>query len=1049
MVTQQEKLQAQRQQQLQLQRQQQRRLQQEILRKGQRAVQERQQKEQLAKQKQAEEKAKKEAEELKKKVDTTLSKIEKGDIKSFSEIPQAQRKYLNLPDNYFTERKKVELAQKSAQASAKKQHQLNLAIRVYLGQVSGGVQEFQNIPASIKKEAQEIAEGKERQRKRQRESYESAYIAGKTKEYAEMMDRARERSKVEIEKDIFGLPKYSSVAQQSFFKAIEKKTPKAPTITSQTKMYQRQGFSKSEATFLAKEGEKQKVSFTPKYAKQIISQQPRVDLSNVGSDFQDVGMGSVFSPISAKGEGLKMDVTTKGQDGTATLLPRGDSRVSGRISGSSYLGNFFSGFSDYYSKGLATETPEFGTAQAKPLTITDEQRKQELQDNIWTADTLQLGATSKEYEKLISNLYFESEQEQQIKLEKLKSIGAKVKETETGFEISPPIIDIIPGKAEKKVPITSFDYDANAFSKVALGTDIITRTTGAVGGKITGKATEKYYKAKGLTDDLDIIRKEFKTNIIQEQYGTQQYDTLTGKKVPFFKPIEVTIPEVKLGERKKQAEAVGGFVGGVAPYFIPYVGAGLFYSDITGSIGSRAIKQGSIIKGTKQFVKEEPFNAIMLGSIGAFKVGKGAVKAYPGVKTFSVKTGKEFVEFEKGLIRDKKGRFSELEMLYKKKKKIREKSILDIDSPLTELFIKAETKRAGEYEKLLGELRKAKNTNELKKALSKFKGKKLSEFEKAELQRLTSQKTFEITGQDIIFTNKGYFISGKARTGVKSITKSELSILNRIKIKPIQATQQNEDVINIMGFGLKTKQKQKTKQITKMQTLTKPKIETAFSQLILQGQLPAQKTSQSTRTTQSTFNKIITGIPTQTIKVPKPPKVPKFPFDFEFKKEKPMVNPKEPTDVFVKSGGKFKKVTKNPVQRGIAKDMGFYITDQTLSRQFKLKKAKGEAKKPSFKVPKSYGRIYGYKFRPYKVKKGKKKSLVNQYIEKKYFIGDTKSELQRLNVKKFLAQQQKQTQQKDNYNKRINQMFMPFVNAPKQKKGKKAKDFSLGLLHGF
>jgi len=828
------------------------------------------------------------------------------------------------------------------------------------------------------------------------------------------------------------IQKYFSGGVSTSLIPISPSTTKAPTITAETKRYESFRYSKPEAQALAKESVKLGgVSFTPEGAKQVL-QEPRGDLSGVSSDFKDVGMGSIFGGVSAQPwdtKGLKGEKAVQDKNGTDSVLPRGDYGVPGGVPSGTYLGDFTRDFSDFFGKGLATETKEFGTVQAKPLVLKEEleKKEREKEKSIWTRDISLLEAEKKEYEKLTFDIdKVETEKERNIRLQKLSSLGAGITETPEGFEITPPKVDVIPGKKYKKeYDITSFDFDtSNAFSSIALGTDIIFRTAGAVGGKITTKATEKYYKAKGFEDDLDVIRKEFKTDIIQEQYGTQQYDALTGKAVPFFKPVEITVPELTLGQRKKQAEKFGEVAGGVSPYFVPYLGSALFYSQITGSIGKRTVREGSIIKGTTQFVKEEPFNAIMLGSIGAFKVGKGAYKAYPGAKAFTIKTGKKlkfedvksFSESPYGILRSKKGQtqFSELEQFYKKKKKKQE---FDLDSPFTELFIMAETKRAGEYEKLLGQLRKAKNKDELKNVLSKFKDKKLSEFEKSELQRLVSQKTFEITGQNLIFTDRGYFISGRTRPGVKGITRTELSILTRIKAKPVSLTREKQDTANILRFGLSTKQKEETKQITKLRYKTKQKIDTTFSQLILQGtkQTPAQKEEYKLSTPS-----ILIGRTTQVPRIKKP----KFKFDYEQDSAMRRLA-KQPTHLYVKSGKKFIRATKKPVERKVATDMGFYITDQTLSRQFKLSKAKGKAHKPSFNVPVNYGNIFGYKFRPYKQVKKQKIPLINRYIEKKNYIGDTQNELRRLSAAKFIAQQRKQ---------------VPKV---------KAQNIGMGLLTGF
>jgi len=116
-----------------------------------------------------------ETKKLEEDVKTTISKIEEGKITSYEQIPESQRKYISIDESYFTERKKLEEQIKKQNDAIVKQNQLNLAIRVYSHQVSGGAREFQAIPDDIKKQAKEIVEGKERQRMRA----EAYYIQSK------------------------------------------------------------------------------------------------------------------------------------------------------------------------------------------------------------------------------------------------------------------------------------------------------------------------------------------------------------------------------------------------------------------------------------------------------------------------------------------------------------------------------------------------------------------------------------------------------------------------------------------------------------------------------------------------------------------------------------------------------------------------------------------------------------------------------------------------------------------------------------------------------
>ncbi len=199
-------------------------------------------------------------------------------------------------------------------------------------------------------------------------------------------------------------------------------------------------------------------------------------------------------------------------------------------------------------------------------------------------------------------------------------------------------------------------------------------------------------------------------------------------------------------------------------------------------------------------------------------------------------------------------------------------------------------------------------------------------------------------------------------------------------------------------------------------------------------QKPKLKTSQ---VTEQVTSPVITPISTPTLTpgfdIPKPkPRPPGFRFDFGFeRKGKPSIS-RQPHDVFVKSRGKFRKITKKPVKnRAAALDLGSFTTDRTLARTYKVKPSKKQpAKEPQFKVPAQYNTLFGYKFRGFQQRKGRRQPLRNKFIEKKSYIGDTSSELRRLQVSKFLAQQKKQTQVRN-------------------KRNKKAGNIGFGMLRGF
>ena len=75
-------------------------------------------------------------------------------------------------------------------------------------------------------------------------------------------------------------------------------------------------------------------------------------------------------------------------------------------------------------------------------------------------------------------------------------------------------------------------------------------------------------------------------------------------------------------------------------------------------------------------------------------------------------------------------------------------------------------------------------------------------------------------------------------------------------------------------------------------------------------------------------------------------------------------------------------------------------TDQTLSAQFRIKKSKG-------KVSAGFDNYFGVakrKYRPYKIKKGKRFELHNQFIEKRGSRIDTRGEVKGLKLAKYAKQ---------------------------------------------
>lgn len=137
----------------------------------------------------------------------------------------------------------------------------------------------------------------------------------------------------------------------------------------------------------------------------------------------------------------------------------------------------------------------------------------------------------------------------------------------------------------------------------------------------------------------------------------------------------------------------------------------------------------------------------------------------------------------------------------------------------------------------------------------------------------------------------------------------------------------------------------------------------------------------------------------------KTPVLPKFKQGFKKRKLKKKV----PTYYVVeKVRGRLKKLFPKPLRLQHAKDLAIFQIDNRLSRTaflVPLKKSSVVVTPPS--------RIAGYysknkfKVRAYKIKHGKKKMLLSGWIEKKKFIGDTKTELLSLKRLRAVAKKRK------------------------------------------
>ena len=100
-------------------------------------------------------------------------------------------------------------------------------------------------------------------------------------------------------------------------------------------------------------------------------------------------------------------------------------------------------------------------------------------------------------------------------------------------------------------------------------------------------------------------------------------------------------------------------------------------------------------------------------------------------------------------------------------------------------------------------------------------------------------------------------------------------------------------------------------------------------------------------------------------------------------------------------GGKWIKLSSKPMSRSAALSRASKATDQTLSAQFKIVKAKGEIVSGND----NYFNQTQNKYRPYKIRKGQKVGLVNQFVEKRGSRIDSSGEKRGLKLAQYVKSQ--------------------------------------------
>lgn len=223
------------------------------------------------------------------------------------------------------------------------------------------------------------------------------------------------------------------------------------------------------------------------------------------------------------------------------------------------------------------------------------------------------------------------------------------------------------------------------------------------------------------------------------------------------------------------------------------------------------------------------------------------------------------------------------------------------------------------------------------------------------------------------------------------ITKTKQKALQKQKIKQKVLQKQKQKVLQKQQ--VKQKALQKVKQKLQQATKTKQR------QKLVQKQKSLQKQKQRLVLKQKQIQKKISRGITPTIKTLFPiKKFPLIPFVIPkgFKK-KTLSKKVQGFLVKIKKRGKIINLTPKPLKLNHAKDFLAYHVDHNLVRSgwFQpLGKTKVVVIPP--KNIQGYFNKVKHKLRPYKIRIGKKKKILNGYIEKKKFIGDTRREIKQL-----------------------------------------------------
>lgn len=213
------------------------------------------------------------------------------------------------------------------------------------------------------------------------------------------------------------------------------------------------------------------------------------------------------------------------------------------------------------------------------------------------------------YEKSL-NKYNELQSKYNIETKKLEALGGSI--DKQGY-IKEPTIGVgykVGRGSARQVPISEFSGLSNEYIAPSTSIDIIGKSlfsTSASGWKDILNTGGKVFGGKTDVSGNLILIPEKKTITYQPVQGTMQYFGKQGEQLSPFIKSEITLPATTSSDIENIIYKGGSGTVMYGKYLVPYFGAGLFASEVTG----RVKESGGIIS----YVKEHPVEAGITGGI--------------------------------------------------------------------------------------------------------------------------------------------------------------------------------------------------------------------------------------------------------------------------------------------------------------------------------------------------------------------------------------------------------------------------------------------------